>query len=216
MVDVTYPFLTGVWTGMIEIFLAGGPVMYPLLLCSLIAVAIIIERTIFWWQHKNARHPELIAELCNDTNNGKQTITDGISHDLIARILIKGIRCPRSEASWRMQLAAEQEWIQVSRYLIILSTMVTLTPLLGIFGTVLGVIESFQLLGDPSVIDPLSANSGLAQALITTAYGLGIAMVSLIATKIFNTQSAKLRDELETCCTELELALSLTPSSQSA
>jgi len=193
----------------VELFLAGGPVMYPLLLCSVIALSIIFERTFFWWQHHNKCRPELINKLCRYAQNRLLNRPDESHPDLISRVLIRGLDCERTEATWRMQIAADQEWSQVSRYLIVLSTMVTLTPLLGIFGTVLGVIESFQLLGDPSVIDPLSANSGLAQALITTAYGLGIAMPCLIAVKIFNSHSTKLRCELEVCCTELELALDL-------
>jgi len=200
---------------MIELFLAGGPVMYPLLLCSVIALAIIFERTLFWWQHRNNQRPELINKLCHYAQNRLLNRPDESRPDLIARVLIKGLDCSRSEATWRMQIAAEHEWSQVTRYLVVLSTMVTLTPLLGIFGTVLGVIESFQLLGDPSVIDPLSANSGLAQALVTTAYGLGIAMPCLIAVKIFNSHATKLRCELETCCTELELALDLNPNQSS-
>ncbi len=194
---------------MIEVFFAGGIIMYPLLLCSLITLTIIIERTIFWWKHKNARNPELIKQLCNYAKSGKKIIANVACNDLIVRVLVDGLKCPRSEASYRINLVAEKELLKASSYIIILNTMVTLTPLLGILGTVLGIIESFMLLGDSSITDPLAANSGLAQALITTAFGLSIAMPSLIASEIFNSQSLKLRCELEKHCTELEISLGL-------
>ena len=153
-----------------------------------------------------------VDELCNKTKNGQQILPDDINPDLIARGLLEGLESTPAEASWRMQQAGAREAVTVTRYLGVLNTMVSLAPLLGIFGTVLGIIESFQLLGDASLIDPVAASGGLAQALITTAFGLGIAMPSLIAYKIFESQSAQLRYELETRCTELELSLGLEPS----
>ncbi len=194
---------------MIEIFYAGGPVMYPLLLCSVITVAIIFERSFFWLRCRNGRRPELITELCSRTENGQQEFSDGINSDIVARVLIEGLESPLSEMSWRLQQAAVREAVEVNRYLDVLNTMVSLAPLLGIFGTVLGIIESFQLLGDASLIDPVAASGGLAQALITTAFGLGIAMPSLIAYQIFQSKSANLRFEMETHATELELSLGL-------
>jgi len=185
--------------------------MYPLLLCSVITLAIIIDRTLFWVRHRNGRRPELIAELCSYAKKGEQTAPDGINPDLIARVLLEGLVCTREEATWRMEQAGAREAGKVTRYLGVLNTMVSLAPLLGIFGTVLGIIESFQLLGDASLIDPVAASGGLAQALITTAFGLGIAMPSLIACKVFEAKSIQLRCELETRCTELELSLGLKP-----
>ena len=87
----------------------------------------------------------------------------------------------RRMAGWEMQLAAKREVDRMIRYQGTLKIMVSLTPLLGIFGTVLGIIESFSLLGDHALVDPIAASSGLAEALITTASGLAIAMLSLIA-----------------------------------
>lgn len=186
--------------------------MYPLLLCSVITLAVVIDRGFFWLRHRNGRRPELLAELCSRAKIRQQTIPNGKNSDVVARILIEGLESSRSEMSWRMQLAASREVEEVNRYLDVLNTMVSLAPLLGIFGTVLGIIESFQLLGDASLIDPVAASSGLAKALITTAFGLGIAMPSLIAYKIFQSESAKLRFELETHATELELSRGLDPT----
>ena len=199
---------------MAEIFFAGGPVMYPLLLCSIITLAIIIDRTLFWLRYRNGARPELIAELCNSVRGGSWSRPDDTDADLIARVLIKGLESPPAKAYWCMQQAAAKEAELVSSYLVVLSTMVSLAPLLGIFGTVLGIIESFQLLGDSALIDPVAASGGLAQALITTAFGLGVAMPSLIAYKVFALKSSKLRYELEARCTELELSLGLEASAK--
>jgi biopolymer transport protein ExbB len=196
---------------MVEIFFAGGPVMYPLLLCSVISLAVIFDRTFFWLRYRNGRRPELITQLYSYAKNGQQIAPDDINPDLIARVLLEGLISTRDEASWRMQQAGAKEASKVTRNLGVLNTMVSLAPLLGIFGTVLGIIESFQLLGDASLIDPIAASGGLAQALITTAFGLGIAMPSLIAYKVFQSKAEKLRFELEAHATELELSLGLNP-----
>ena len=194
-----------------EIFLAGGPVMYPLLLCSVITLAVIIDRTFFWLRHRHSRHPDLVAELCHCAKNGQRASCEDTA-DLIARVLLEGLESTRAEASWRMQQAGALEAAKVTHNLGILNTMVSLAPLLGIFGTVLGIIESFQLLGDAALIDPVAASGGLAQALITTAFGLGIAMPSLIAYTIFQSKAEQLRFQMETHATELELALGLDPT----
>lgn len=193
-----------------EVFLAGGPVMYPLLLCSVITLAVIIDRTFFWLRHRFSRQPELIAELYLCARNGQQ-ISCEQKLDMVACVLHEGLVSKRVEASWRMQQAGVREIAKVTHNLGVLNTMVTLAPLLGIFGTVLGIIESFQLLGEASLVNPVAASSGLAQALITTAFGLGIAMPSLIAYAIFQAKTENLRCDIEAHATELELHLGLEP-----
>lgn len=102
-----------------------------------------------------------------------------------------------------MQLSADEAAEIAERNLEMLSTMVTLTPLLGIFGTVLGIIESFQLLGAAPIQDPVAASGGLAKALLTTAFGLAIAMPCLIAHRYFQLRALALRRELERRCNAL-------------
>lgn len=186
--------------------------MYPLLFCSVITLAIIIDRIIFWLRLRNGRRLELIASLCR-SNQPASNPADlvKIKQDVVGRILLLGIENDRNTAGWEMQLAAKIELDRMIQYQGTLKIMVSLTPLLGIFGTVLGIIESFSLLGDHSLVDPIAASGGLAEALITTAFGLGIAMLSLIAFAIFQSRAEKLHYEMEIRCTELERAMELTP-----
>lgn len=195
---------------MISIFQAGGPVMYPLLFCSVITLAIIIDRIIFWFKLRNGRRLELIAKLCRSSQPGcNPGELNEIKQDLIGKVLLVGIENDRSMAGWEMKLAAKLELDQMIQYQGTLKIMVSLTPLLGIFGTVLGIIDSFSLLGDHSLVDPIAASGGLAEALITTAFGLAIAMLSLIAFAIFQSLAEKLHYEMEIRCTELERTMKI-------
>ena len=172
---------------MIELFKAGGPVMVPLLGCSLLTVAVIFERGWYLWRLERGR--EAFISRIVATAAG----TEGW----------KGVRL--------MRIAAEREAAELGRFLGLLSTMVSLAPLLGIFGTVLGIMETFQFLEPSEAAAPLAAKQGLAQALLTTAFGLAIAMVSLIAWKVFQERISGLRHELEIRCSEVEVALGQPP-----
>ena len=193
-----------------SIFQAGGPVMYPLLFCSVITLAIIIDRIIFWLRLRNGRRLELIARLCRSSQPGSNSADfNELKQDVIGRILLVGIENDHSMAGWEMKLAAKLELDGMTQYQGTLKIMVSLAPLLGIFGTVLGIIESFSLLGDHSLADPIAASGGLAEALITTAFGLAIAMLSLIAFAIFQSLTEKLHYEMEIRCTELERTMKI-------
>jgi len=164
--------------------------MYPLLFCSVITLAIIIDRIIFWLRLRNGRRLELIARLCRSSQPGSNSADfNELKQDVIGRILLVGIENDHSMAGWEMKLAAKLELDGMTQYQGTLKIMVSLAPLLGIFGTVLGIIESFSLLGDHSLVDPIAASGGLAEALITTAFGLAIAMLSLIAFAIFQSRN---------------------------
>ena len=87
----------------------------------------------------------------------------------------------------------------LDRYMVVLSTIITAAPLLGILGTVIGIIQSFQLLGSQSTLtDPREVAGGIASALITTAFGLIVALVTLSPYMIFKAQSSNALGRLET------------------
>lgn len=193
---------------MVEIFLAGGPVMYPLLVCSIISLAVIVDRSFVWLRHGRTDDALSVAKLCTQFD-ASDDMSGTMEHDVVSRVLRIGLEGRTDESAWSMQQAAAAEVSRMGKHLGILNTMVSLAPLLGIFGTVLGIIESFQLTGSATLSDPAAATGGLAEALITTAFGLGIAMPSLIAFKIFDSKTLKLRLVLETRCSELEWRLGL-------
>jgi len=173
---------------MIEIFQKGGPVMYPLLACSLIALTVIIERLLFWIREDMRRDQKLvdrILALCQtgDWEDVKKSI--GGSNDFVIRILVAGILHRDFSMIKAMESAAADEVKRMNHYMVALDTMITVAPLLGIFGTVIGIITSFDLLGATGIEDPQAVTAGIAQALITTATGLGIAILSVFPYKLF-------------------------------
>jgi len=104
-----------------------------------------------------------------------------------------------------MESAAADEVKRMNHYMVALDTMITVAPLLGIFGTVIGIITSFDLLGATGIEDPQAVTAGIAQALITTATGLGIAILSVFPYNYFNSRIALAVMATEKYATSLEI-----------
>ncbi len=193
---------------MIDLFFKGGPIMYPLLICSIIALTVIIERAIFWIGEDHRRDQTLINEILSLAETGdweavKEKIGD--SKDFIIRILVAGILHREFSMSKAMETAASDELDRMRLYLPILDTIITVSPLLGIFGTVIGIIISFKFLGSAGIEEPQAVTAGIAQALITTASGLGIAILSLFPYNYFNSRVEKAAATIEKYATSLEI-----------
>ena len=193
---------------MLQFFLSGGPVMYPLLLCSLIVTTVIIERSIFWVKieiHRNRPLVDEVMELCRCGDwEAVRKKTQGCK-DYVVRILISGIVHRDFSMLKAMEAAAADEIQRMRRFMGILDTMITVAPLLGIFGTVLGIITSFEMLGTAGIQNPQAVTSGVAQALITTATGLGIAITSVFPYNYFNARVELAALDIEKYATSLEI-----------
>ena len=193
---------------MINLFIKGGPIMYPLLMCSIIALTVIIERTIFWIGEDYRRDQALVNEVLSLAEQGNwETVRAriGNSKDFIIRILVAGILHREFSIAKAMETAASDELDRMRRYLPILDTIITVSPLLGIFGTVIGIILSFEMLGSAGIEEPQAVTAGIAQALITTASGLGIAILSLFPFNYFNSRVEKAATTIEKYATSLEI-----------
>jgi len=193
---------------MIDLFFKGGPIMYPLLMCSIIALTVIIERTIFWIGEDHRRDQALINEVLYLAERGNwEAVREriGNSKDFIIRILVAGILHREFSIAKAMETAASDELDRMRRYLPILDTIITVSPLLGIFGTVIGIILSFEMLGSTGIEEPQAVTAGIAQALITTASGLGIAILSLFPFNYFNSRVEKAATTIEKYATSLEI-----------
>ena len=176
---------------MLEIFKSSGPVMYPLLACSIIVMTVIIERIIFWIRMNMQRNQSLVdevLELCRtgDWESVREKTTG--SKDYIIRILVTGILHREFSMIRAMESAGAEEIKRMRRYMGVIDTMITVAPLLGIFGTVLGIITSFDILGTTGIEHPEAVTAGIAQALLTTATGLGIAILSVFPYNYFNSR----------------------------
>ncbi len=186
----------------------GGPVMVPLLGCSLVALTVIIERAFFWAREDMRRDAALVdrvLEFCREGDwDAVRRAVDG-SRDYVVRILVSGILHREFSMGKAMETAAADEIQGMRRYLNVLDTMITVAPLLGIFGTVLGIISSFDLLGQAGIEDPRAVTSGIAQALLTTATGLGIAILSVFPYNYFHARAESAVLRIEKYATSLEI-----------
>ena len=193
---------------MVELFIKGGPVMYPLLACSIISLTVILERAMFWFRQGLHRDQTLVDEVLELSRQGKWEIIKKKvtgSNDYIIRILVSGILHKEFSMTKAMETAAADEVERMRRYLSVLDTMITVAPLLGIFGTVIGIIYSFEILGATGIEHPREVTAGIAQALITTASGLGIAILSVFPYNYFLSRTERATLLIEKYATSLEI-----------
>lgn len=193
---------------MMAYFKAGGPLMYPLLICSIISMAVIIDRIIFWLKEEMHRDRKLVNEVLELARVGAwEKIRERITgtKDFVIRILVAGILHREFSMSKAMEAAASDEIKRMRRFLSVLDTIITVAPLLGILGTVTGIINSFQVLGESGIENPQAVTKGIAEALITTAAGLIIAIPSLFAYNYFNSKIQNSIVEIEKYATSLEV-----------
>ena len=193
---------------MLDLFQKGGVVMYPLLACSLVSLTIIIERGLFWIQEKRHTDNLLVNEVLELARLQKhQEIKAKVkgATDYAVRVLVCGLVHQEYSLSKAMEMAAMEEIKRMRRYLPVLDTVITASPLLGILGTVLGIIHSFDMLGTAGIQDPQAVTSGIAQALITTAAGLVIAIFTLFPYNYFMTKVERAGTRIEKYATSLEI-----------
>ena len=193
---------------MLEIFIKGGPVMYPLLACSILVLTVIIERALFWISvnmHRDRHLIDEVLELCRAGDWESVRMKTKGSKDFIIKILVTGIVHREFSMTKAMESAAAEEIRKLRRYMGVLDTMITVAPLLGIFGTVIGIIMSFEALGSAGIEHPQAVTAGIAQALITTATGLGIAILSVFPYNFFNSRIEKAALNIEKYATSLEI-----------
>ena len=183
-----------------ELIIKGGPVMWPLLACSVVALAVVFERLLFWMAAYFRKDQKLINRIFTLTEEGDfdTAAQEGeTSKCLVSRILVAGLAHRNYGLVQSLEAAAMFEIEKMKRSLSILDTIITLAPLLGILGTVTGIIGSFDLLGAAGIEDPKAVTGGIAQALITTATGLAIAIVALLPYNALTRKVEKVTRHLE-------------------
>ncbi len=195
---------------MLEIFHKGGPIMWPLLLCSLITVAVVVERLVFLLGETKKRSPQTVRAVLESVAAGRhdearRLVAD--SPDLVARVLDSALSHPEERLEHAIIHASATELDRYNRGLTVLDTVVTLAPLLGLMGTVTGMIRTFGLLGGAELGAPQAVTGGIAEALIATAFGLGIAITALVPLNFLHARLEKARRDIEAAATQLELHL---------
>lgn len=202
---------------MLEIIQKGGLVMYPLLACSICVLTIIIERVIFWMILNRRHNRQLLSEVLEICRQGDWELvrqkTMG-SNDYAIRVLVSGILHREFSMTKAMEVAAIQEVVKMRRGMGVLDTMITVAPLLGILGTVIGIILSFDMLAIEGIENPQAVTGGIAQALITTATGLSIAILAVVPFNYFNVKVEQAVQAMEQFATSLEIVYEkLSPAS---
>lgn len=182
--------------------------MWPLLAASVVSLTVVIERFFFILgeiQRRNAKSVEQMLFQIKTGHLAKALEIGRASKDGIARVLVYGLEHDEETLSDALMHAANEELERHERGLPILDTIITLAPLLGLLGTVTGMIHAFGLLGNQELGSPIAITGGIAEALIATAYGLGVAIISLIPFNWLNARSEKAKYYLEQAATRLEL-----------
>lgn len=189
---------------MVEAFMdlmrRGGPIMWPLLGLSVLAVTLAFERTWFFVRINHASRLRQVAQLGSLLRRGERqramdlTESDsGVYASMLRQLLGES---SRNEAA--AVAAIDGQRGRLERFLPLLSTIITAAPMLGILGTVLGIIASFEVLsGQGATTDPRSVSQGIAEALITTAAGLTVSLITLFPYNLFRAQVDRTLTRLE-------------------
>lgn len=181
--------------------------MWPLLACSIVAVAVILERCWFWRKLNLKKDEKTASGLLQNAHAG-QSDHNIKSEGILTAMLETGMAVNDAESEKAMEVVALEALARMHKGMNILDTIITAAPMLGIMGTVLGIISSFDMLGAAGVSDPKAVIAGIAQALITTATGLGIAVVTVFPYNYFNSRIDIAQDLLEVYSSRLQLVLS--------
>jgi biopolymer transport protein ExbB len=194
---------------LIDNFRKGGPIMWPILIVSIIGLTVVIER-IFWWTGRwFRRDPKRIEKVFTAIEVGDVAEASRLSRDSrdpVLRMMWNGLNHQHASLQGALQVAAGIEIKRAGRFLVVMDTLVTLAPLLGLLGTITGLIRSFSFLGNEELAVQ-AVTGGIAEALIATACGLGIAIFALIPFNFFTSRVSNLEFELQTAATNLEVML---------
>jgi biopolymer transport protein ExbB len=194
-------------TAIVSVLVKGGLVMIPLALCSVIALAVILERAWFWWRSASPADAERLLALA-DAGKWEDAVNLGaVSRSPVARVLAAGIRDREPSAALAMEAAAQAELAQLKRGLPVLDTIITLAPLLGLLGTVTGMIGAFGIMAESGMNQPHAITGGVAEALIATAAGLVVAIVALVPYNAFTARVESAMEGVEHHGSQLELIL---------
>jgi biopolymer transport protein ExbB len=190
-------------------FHQGGPVMWPILIVSIIALTVVIERCFWWtgrWFRRDPKRIEKVFTAIENSDTAEASRLSRGSRDPVLRMMWNGLNHQHTSLQGALQVAAGIEIKRAGRFLVVMDTLVTLAPLLGLLGTITGLIRSFSFLGNEELAVQ-SVTGGIAEALIATACGLGIAIFSLIPFNFFTSRVSNLEFELQTAATNLEVML---------
>ncbi len=173
--------------------------MYPILVVGAVAVCVVVERVFWWLSLTTRRTPRRLEEVYAALESGdtaKAVSLSSGSNDPVVRMVHHGLNHHHNSMQGALEVAAGQELQAAGRFLGAMDTIVTLGPLLGLLGTVTGIMGSFSSIGN-SELAVEKVTGGIGEALIATAAGLGIAITTLVPMNYFHSRLTRLQFELE-------------------
>ncbi|MBF0588854.1 MAG: MotA/TolQ/ExbB proton channel family protein [Magnetococcales bacterium] len=187
---------------MMDLFIKGGVLMYPIGFCSVVTVAIGLER--FWALQRNRIIPSReVRDIETLVDSGKimpaleRCRASGSAYAQIVASVLQNVGERRGVIKEAVQEVGREEVVHMEQYLTFLGTIALIAPLLGLLGTVLGMIKVFTVISGQGVGDPAVLASGISEALMTTAAGLSVAIPSLILHRHFERRVDQFAVELE-------------------
>lgn len=209
MTEVIIAQATNPVKSMVDFLIRGGLFMWPLLICSIVALTVIILRAIAL-RRKNVLPLVIESEIERLTPGGNPdriariVREDDSSLARIARVALQQLRAPRSENVEAVETRARHEMVILERGLIVLEIITGIAPLLGLIGAVSGLVHVFSHLGlSTGSADTKAIALGIAEALNATVFGLSIAVPTLIAFSYFSKKVEVMSVEMETLAVEL-------------
>jgi biopolymer transport protein ExbB len=178
---------------------SGGPVMVPILGLSVVSVGVTIERAIYWRRIHGRESLAAVGRLTEALREGNAERVRGMVEGKDTPYAVVTRRLLEKGAGDGVAVeAVEEARGSIDRFLPLLSTIVAAAPLLGVLGTVFGIIRSFKVLGaKQTLVDPSEVSGGIAEALTSTAAGLCVAIFALFAASAFRGQAEKAIGRLE-------------------
>jgi biopolymer transport protein ExbB len=193
-----------------ELFANGGIIMWPILIVSFLGVTVAIERSIFIWREAASREPEVVEKMLEqvEASDFESAIALGQkSKDYVARILTYALTHREQSLANAFMRASNKELQRFQQGAAVLDTVITAAPLLGLLGTVTGMMRTFgEMTGDLAAAMG-GITGGVAEALIATACGLFIAILGLMPFNILNSRAEQAKHEISDASNALELIL---------
>ncbi|MFM0042272.1 MotA/TolQ/ExbB proton channel family protein [Paraburkholderia sediminicola] len=191
------------WASVLAAVRVGGWVIYPLTILAILAVAIALDRIYVFLRF--GRLPGALRGTDEIAAPGSALDWAGRLKDASSQNAFRRMSAPwapdPSVPLWLREAKAQSVASQIERDMSkgfwVLETIVTAAPLLGLLGTIVGMMHSFQLFGGDGLVDPGGVTGGVAQSLVATAIGLVVALFALFAFNYFSRRLERLMDELE-------------------
>lgn len=202
-----------------EIVQAGGPLMWPIILCSIVAAAIVLER-LWTLQDRRVLPPDLtqkVWKLVEADQVNDKVIGALEQNSPLGRLLAAGLanrHRPREVLMERLEDTGRHVVYELERFLNTLGTIAGVSPLLGLLGTVTGIIKAFNAINAGGAGDPRMLSGGIAEALVATAAGLCVAIPSLIAYRYLRGRVDRIVVEMEKNALRLADAVEAAPRRQ--